>query len=407
MGVHHHPTANDDDGNKSSSTSSDDRTTPSVVRREAWTARGQLLLNFHHVISLALNSPEMRRKCTLIGEDMTNASSSSSSSSSSLSEQYGAEAAMIIENKSRRDAFVRDRTIALGISSFVALRGCRGIASMISRGRRAMASYRLDSLPTITTTTTRAASSTSSSSPAAATPHNGKLRKFFGVGIDVTISTSIALLSGTYLFMPRPSAYMEDMSKLPLVEGKSVYAEMVCPPLLREYRRVLETYGGRWPVRSAASATASSSSYDCHESAGENGNVPDIMTRDASYSRQQQPLTQEDVSLNVIRNFVENCYRRSRYERALLEDRNALSSFDDYDENDQEGESALTRLIRRLSGRRRRGVDGDTSDGERPPKLGTVSIPSPGVPRNVPVNLDVEILSLVSDDGREGGGYGR
>jgi hypothetical protein len=38
--------------------------------------------------------------------------------------------------------------------------------------------------------------------------------------------------------------------------------------------------------------------------------------------------------------------------------------------------------------------------------LGTVSIPSPGVPRNVPVNLDAEILSFVFDDGGEGGGYG-
>ena len=59
--------------------------------------------------------------------------------------------------------------------------------------------------------------------------------KFFGLRIDVTISTSIALLSRTYLFMPRQSAYVEDMSKLPLIEGKSVYAKMMCPPLLREY----------------------------------------------------------------------------------------------------------------------------------------------------------------------------
>ena len=301
---------------------------------------------------------------------------------------------MIIENKSRRDAYVRDRTIALGISSFVALRGCRGLASMIRR-RHGMGPYRLDA-----TTTTRASSSFPAIAAAtdATKRHRtgGKLRQFFGLGIDVAISTSIALLSGTYLFMPRPSAYVEDMSKLPLVEGKSVYAEMVCPPLLREYRRVLETYGGRWPVRGAAAATAASSH---HVSAEENGN-------DALSS--QQPLTQEDVSLNVIRNFVENCYRRSLYERALLEDRNALR-FDNYDD-EEEGASALTRLIRRLSGRRQR-VEGDDisngTDGERAtPKLGTVSIPSPGVPRNVPVNLDVEILSLVSDDGREEGGYG-
>ena len=93
--------------------------------------------------------------------------------------------------------------------------------------------------------------SLSSSSPATAAAtnaakrhHNGsKMGKFFGLGIDVAISTSIALLSRTHLFMPRQSAYVEDMSKLPLIEGKSVYAKMMCPPLLREYRRVPETYG--------------------------------------------------------------------------------------------------------------------------------------------------------------------
>lgn len=149
----------------------------------------------------------------------------------------------------------------------------------------------------------------------------------------------------------------------------------------------------------AADNDSSSLSHDHHVSAGEEGN-------DALSS--QEPLTQEDVSLNVIRNFVENFFRRSLYERALLEDRNALR-FDNYDD-EEEGVSALTRLIRRISGRRRR-VDGeDMSNGNygdrAAPKLGTISIPSPGVPRNMPVNLDVEILSLVSDDGREGEGYG-
>ena len=59
--------------------------------------------------------------------------------------------------------------------------------------------------------------------------------KFFGLRIDVAISTSIALLSRTYLFMPRQSANVEDMSKLPLIEGKNAYAKMMFPPLLREY----------------------------------------------------------------------------------------------------------------------------------------------------------------------------
>jgi len=38
-------------------------------------------------------------------------------------------------------------------------------------------------------------------------------------------------------------------------------------------------------------------------------------------------------------------------------------------------------------------------------KLGTVSIPSPGVPENIPVNLDQEVLFSLGTDGQyEGGG---
>ena len=50
--------------------------------------------------------------------------------------------------------------------------------------------------------------------------------------------------------------------------------------------------------------------------------------------------------------FCRESLQEVAFECALLEDRNALSSFDYYDENDEEGESALTRLIKRLSGRR-------------------------------------------------------
>merc|ERR1711957_167939 len=63
-----------------------------------------------------------------------------------------------------------------------------------------------------------------------------------------------------------------------------------------EHRHVLEQYGGRWPVPGATTSKAEDSK-----------------------------LTQEDVSLNVIRNFVENCSKRSKYERALLDERRALN----------------------------------------------------------------------------------
>ena len=49
-------------------------------------------------------------------------------------------------------------------------------------------------------------------------------------------------------------------------------------------------------------------------------------------------------------------------------------------------------------------LEGDVLMSERPPKLGTVSIPSPGVPENMPVNLDVELCSSKFDDIEEEGG---
>jgi len=59
-------------------------------------------------------------------------------------------------------------------------------------------------------------------------------------------------LLGTFLFMPPPSSFLRDMADLPLVEGNSVYAEHVCPPLLlRDYRQIVERHGG-WPVPTSA-----------------------------------------------------------------------------------------------------------------------------------------------------------
>lgn len=278
---------------------------PPPILREAWTVRGQLLLNFHHVISRAINSPEMARKCSQIGEEMMRGGvvgKAAEHDDATMAQQYGAEAALIVENKSKRDAVVRNKAVALGLFSFVAMRGGRGLSSLVRRSIAAnsgRAAYQLDDIPT-----------QAASTAAPGMKRIGKIRRFLGLALDATISTSIALLSGTFLFMPRPSAYMEDMSKLPLVEGKSVYAEIVCPPLLKEYRHVLEQYGGRWPVRGA---TASDESR-------EGGN--DGATNDAS---SQQQLTQEDVSLNVIRKFVENCYKRSIYEVSVLDARSFSS----------------------------------------------------------------------------------
>jgi hypothetical protein len=80
---------------------------------------------------------------------------------------------------------------------------------------------------------------------------------------------------------------------------------------------------------------------------------------------------------------------------------------------DNNNESAVSLLMRRRLSNRRDEKDntensnvvkGDVLMSERPPKLGTVSIPSPGVPENMPLNLDVELCSLAFDDSVEEGG---
>jgi len=393
-------------------------TSPPSLQREAWTARGQLLLNFHHAISRAINSPEMMEKCSQIAEGMSSGSeqvvtsnqlssqnygdanddgrqqrhtipsrNNSGSHSLSMGEEYSAEAALIVESKSKRDATVRNKTLALGLFSFVALRSGRGLSSWIKKliaknnndmlvGSRP---YRFEShlrplsaaaaalMKKNNTNVVESIAVTDLKRPS-------KMKRFLRLTLDTTISTSIAILSGAFLFMPRPSAYIEDMSKLPLVKGKSVYAEMVCPPLLNEYRRVLEQYGGRWPV-----------------------------VRGTAVSDE---LTQEDVSLNVIRNFVENCSKRSKYERALIEEQNVLNS----DNIQSKTTSTVSRLMKRITKRNTNNSSEGTVDeklSEKANKLGTVSIPSPGVPENTPVNLDQEVLFSLDADGQYEGSGGR
>mmetsp|Transcript_29674 Transcript_29674/g.63034 ORF Transcript_29674/g.63034 Transcript_29674/m.63034 type:complete len:362 (-) Transcript_29674:278-1363(-) len=306
-----------DEGNRNSLPASPPALPP---QREAWTARGQLLLNFHHAISRAINSSEMLRKCSQIAEDMSRSEQENTSprlspinedaisvgsrqncavaemKSHSMAEEYGAEAALIVENKSKRDAAVRNKSLALGIFSFAALRGGRGLGSWARRwigNLRAGRSYQFESH---LRPGTFMKNSNNAESAVVESEQPSKLRRFLRVAFDATISTSIAFLSGAFLFMPRPSAYIEDMAKLPLVQGKSVYAEMVCPPLLREYRRVLEQYGGRWPVQDISSSASGT------------------MDSRARGDDAEPQLTQEDVSLNVIRTFVENCSKRSKYE---------------------------------------------------------------------------------------------
>ena len=77
-------------------------------------------------------------------------------------------------------------------------------------------------------------------------------------------------------------------------------------------------------------------------------------------------------------------------QRALLEERNALSL-------DTNQSSAVSRLMRRIT----RGNESESSNSTRQDdakdRLGTVSVPSPGVPRDIAVDLDCDVYSLVTD----------
>lgn len=206
------------------------------VQRQAWTARGQLLLKFHDAISRAINSPEMIEKCTKIAKEMDR-EDNSSNRIRSLAQDYSAEANLIIENKSRRDAEVRNKTIAMGVCTFGLLRGGRGLGSLMKKMAMNANQYRFDSLP-----------SSGIHRFSAASPNSMKYEpkqpyRWRHLALDATISTLIALFSGAYLFIPRPSNYIKDMAELPLVEGKSLYAEMVCPAILREYKKIRPVAG--------------------------------------------------------------------------------------------------------------------------------------------------------------------
>lgn len=70
-----------------------------------------------------------------------------------------------------------------------------------------------------------------------------------------------------------------------------------------------------------------------------------------------------------------------------MEERSALSYEDDT-------ESAVSRLMKRIERR----IGGNESMNGT---LGRVSVPSPGVPEDISVNIDSEILSLPPYDGKE------
>ena len=337
----------------SSSSSVGVESTTKAPQRDAWTARGKLLLNFHDALSRAINSPEMKRKCAEVASSMS-PSEESEESSPAANHDYDAEATLIVQNKHKRDTDVRDKALAVGFFTFICLRGVPLLRNAVARRMSSAGRYKFESASSQQQLNGTIPHQVLTQQPASGSSHS-RLRKFLRLTLDATISTAMTVLSGTFVFTPRPSAYIEDMSKLPLVAGKSLYAEVVCPPLLNEYKRTMEQYDGSWPVMTRGEEGSSSSSSSSSNTAAAAAAVAST----ANYPS----LTQEDVSLNIIRNFAENCSKRMKYERALLEEQNALK--------------------------------------EKKIKLGTVSVPIPGVPEDVKVNIDEDIYSLIDDDAAE------
>ena len=89
----------------------------------------------------------MIQKCNDIAKDMsrneesddtkTNTSIASQSHhqqhTKSIAQEYEAEAALIVENKTQRDNIVRNKSIAVGLFAFITLRSGRGISSLVRK----------------------------------------------------------------------------------------------------------------------------------------------------------------------------------------------------------------------------------------------------------------------------------
>ena len=192
----------------------------------------------------------------------------------------------------------------------------------------------------------------------------------------------------------------------------------------------MEEYGGRWPVATTvADADGSSNSGNATMGSTSTHNMS-IASNDNETTTKENGgidigMTQEDVSLNIIRKFVENCSKRSIYEQALREERSVLLSNDSDSSSPPSSsisdslEDALTvsRLIRRLTASSSTSSDSisgsdvlsSASNNNNSNKLGTISIPNPGVPENISVDLDVDVFSLApaaATSGSNSGGDG-
>jgi hypothetical protein len=145
------------------------------------------------------------------------------------------------------------------------------------------------------------------------------------LGLDLTVSLFIAAY-GSLVFVDRKKL-MDDMSKIPLVEGRSLVSDKLCDEFVDVYRRIPKKTWEKYQGKSDA--------------------------------------------LDAIGGFVKNCLRREIVERKILEKRRGFGMH-------QEGEDDGTLMM---------GTNGNEPKRSQRWKR-HVSIPSPGVSPDIPVRIE-------------------
>lgn len=119
--------------------------------------------------------------------------------------------------------------------------------------------------------------------------------------VDMALSMLVGI--STTVFLTSPSNLMADLSRAPLLEGRSALAEELCAPFAQEVERVNAAYHTYTP-------------YD----ANNDGADAPAQRRAVSYSELWRDENLGDFDgLRAVRDFVCNCRARERVARRLVE----------------------------------------------------------------------------------------
>ena len=115
---------------------------------------------------------------------------------------------------------------------------------------------------------------------------NAMLSNLSTLPVDLAISLLVGI--STSIFLTRPADLLNDMSKAPLLKGKSVLSEELCVPFADEMERI-------------------NRGFHTYTSSGDNLGEKKVV----SFKEMWRDENMGDFdSLKAIRNFVENCHRR-------------------------------------------------------------------------------------------------